>query len=119
MKKLILLFMSSLFLFAADSSIDNTGNSDLIDKKNAFKEKIDSDKKQLLLQREANKPVPVIKSSLKVIPRDISKGQSMIVYSAKKNALNKAVKLNISSPELTTCINNSFSEESVNNCFKK
>ncbi len=118
MKKLIFISIFSVMLFA-ETSIDNTGNSDLISKKNEYKEKIDSEKKQILLQREAAAIKPTIsKDSKKVIPRDINKGQSMIIYSAKKNALNRADKLKISTPAFTTCVNNSFTEETINNCFK-
>ncbi len=117
MKKILFILLSSIFVFAADN-LDITGNS-IEDNKKEHLEKIDSEKKRILLLRSADKPIPKKVPSKTVIPRDIQKGQSMIIYSAKKNALNKAAKLNIASTEFTNCVNQSFTQESINNCFKK
>ncbi len=118
MKKILFIFLSSIFVFA--DNIDITGNSISIeDKKKEHLEKIDSDKKRILLLRAADKPIPKRVDSKIVIPRDIQKGQSMIIYSAKKNALNKAIKLNLNTPQFNNCVDQSFTQESINNCFKK
>lgn len=121
MKYLYLLLFSSIIAFGDNlNSVDQTGNSISTEqKKKEYFEKIDSEKKRILLLREADKKIIKKVDSKTVVPRSIEKGQSMIIYAAKKNAFIKAAKLNLNTNEFNNCVNNSFTQEAINNCFKK